>query len=63
MVDTVSIPVIAAGGAGSVEDFAEVFTFGGADAALAISLFHDNPLSIAKIKTTLAQNQIKVRQT
>ncbi|MCB0077739.1 MAG: imidazole glycerol phosphate synthase subunit HisF [Anaerolineales bacterium] len=56
--DAVSVPVIAAGGAGNVHDFADVFTFGGADAALAISLFNDNPDFIGEIKRHLREAAI-----
>ena len=44
--DAVNIPVIASGGAGSFEHFAEVFTEGHADAALAASIFHFNEHSV-----------------
>ena len=43
---TVNVPVIASGGAGTLSHFAEVFSAGGADAALAASLFHDSKFSI-----------------
>ena len=45
--DAVNIPVIASGGAGTFEHFAEVFTTGHADAALAASIFHFNEKSVA----------------
>ncbi len=57
----VSVPVIASGGAGRVEHFAEVLTQGQADAALAASLFHDKILTIGAVKTHLAHCQIPVR--
>jgi len=56
-----SIPVIASGGAGSVEHFVEAVTIGGAAAALAASLFHFRRLSIAEVKAALAQAQVPVR--
>ena len=57
----VNVPVIASGGAGSIEHFAEVFTQGEADAALAASLFHDNVLTIGQVKRHLINNQIPIR--
>jgi cyclase len=57
----VNVPVIASGGAGDVEDFAEVLTTGGADAALAASLFHDKVLSVGRVKTFLAQHGLPIR--
>jgi cyclase len=57
----VSIPVIASGGAGSFEHFTEVFTAGGADAALAASVFHFSEHAIADLKTHLAAHGIPVR--
>ena len=59
--DAVSIPVIASGGAGSFEHFAEVFTTGRADAALAASIFHFNTHGVAELKHFLAQAGIPVR--
>src|SRR5918993_3771249 len=50
----VSIPVIASGGAGTFEHFHEVFTTGGADAALAASVFHFSEHAVAELKTYLA---------
>jgi cyclase len=57
----VSIPVIASGGAGTMAHFAEVLTTGGADAALAASLFHFGELSIPELKAYLAGRGIPVR--
>lgn len=59
--ETVNIPVIASGGAGSKEDFYEVLTEGKADAALAASLFHYGELRIGDLKAYLAQKGISVR--
>ncbi|MFN2103777.1 MAG: imidazole glycerol phosphate synthase subunit HisF [Candidatus Promineifilaceae bacterium] len=59
--DAVSIPLIASGGAGTVEHFAQVLTEGGADAALAASLFHYKQLSVAEVKEYLAEQNIPVR--
>jgi cyclase len=59
---TVNIPVIASGGAGKLEHFAEVFETG-ADAALAASLFHYGELSVPQVKAYLKQKGIAVRMT
>ena len=60
---TVSIPVIASGGAGRLEHFLEAFTIGKADAALAASLFHYKELTIRGVKTYLAREGIPVRSS
>ena len=57
----VNIPVIASGGAGSVDHFAKVFTSGCADAALAASIFHFGVSSARSLKEQLAARQIPVR--
>jgi cyclase len=57
----VSIPVIASGGAGSFEHFADVFTVGRADAALAASIFHYNEQSVSGLKQHLRNRGIPVR--
>jgi cyclase len=62
MAEAVSVPIIASGGAGKMEDFAEVLTRGKADAALAASLFHDGKLSIPDLKQYLAGCGIPIRQ-
>jgi len=59
--EAVPVPVIASGGAGSVEHFAQAVTKGKADAALAASLFHDRVLSIGEVKAHLASQGIPVR--
>jgi imidazole glycerol-phosphate synthase subunit HisF len=59
--DAVSIPVIASGGAGTLPHFKEALTDGGADAALAASLFHYKQLSVGEVKAYLRDNQIPVR--
>lgn len=59
--DAVNIPVIASGGAGTFEHFAEVFGPGHADAALAASIFHFNEKSVHDLKLFLAKQQIPVR--
>jgi cyclase len=58
---TVSIPVIASGGAGTFEHFVEVFTQGAADAALAASVFHFSEHAVADLKGHLAAAGIPVR--
>ena len=60
--DAVNIPVIASGGAGTLQHFAQALTEGGADAALAASLFHYKQLTIAEVKDYLAQQNIPVRR-
>lgn len=57
----VSIPVIASGGAGTMEHFREAFTVGGADAALAASLFHFKEMEIRDLKLFLSKKGILVR--
>ena len=57
----VSIPVIASGGAGTMEHFREAFTVGGADAALAASLFHFKEMEIRDLKLFLSKKGIPVR--
>jgi cyclase len=57
----VSIPIIASGGAGTMEHFTEVFTLGKADAALAASIFHFKEISIPELKTFLSKNGIRMR--
>ncbi len=61
VVDAVSIPVIASGGAGSLQDFAEVFLQTGCDAALAASLFHYGELTVPQVKEFLRARGIPVR--
>jgi cyclase len=59
--NAVSIPVIASGGAGSLDDFVDVFTKGKADAALAASIFHYAETSVASLKHHLRAHGIPVR--
>ena len=59
---SVSIPVIASGGAGTKEHFYEAFAQGEADAALAASLFHYKELEIMELKNYLAERGISVRR-
>lgn len=59
---TLSVPVIASGGAGSMEDFLSVFSDScGADAALAASVFHYHEIDIPQLKAYLQSNAIPVR--
>ncbi len=59
--DAVSIPVIASGGAGKCEHFLDALTKGGADAALAASLFHYKELEIKEVKEYLKEKNVPVR--
>ncbi|MCI8592210.1 MAG: imidazole glycerol phosphate synthase subunit HisF [Lachnospiraceae bacterium] len=59
--DAVKIPVIASGGAGTKEHFYEALTSGGADAALAASLFHYKELEIGEVKQYLDGRGVSVR--
>ncbi len=61
--EAVTGPVIASGGAGKLEHFAQALTEGKADAALAASLFHDRTLSVGQVKEYLAAQGIPVRMT
>jgi len=57
----VSVPVIASGGAKLPEHFAQIFSEGAADAALAASIFHDSVQSIRELKQFLSARNIEVR--
>jgi cyclase len=59
--DAVSVPVIASGGAGRPEDFADVLERGGASAVLAASLFHFGTLTIPGLKGFLSDRGVPVR--
>ena len=59
--ENVSIPVIASGGAGTMEHFHEAFTEGKADAALAASLFHFKEMEIRDLKMYLRSKGVSVR--
>lgn len=59
--EAVSIPVIASGGAGTLEHFYEALTVGKADAALAASLFHFKELEIKEVKQYLREKGVSVR--
>lgn len=59
--ELLAIPLIASGGAGTMEDFKEVFTAGKADAALAASIFHFKEIAIPALKSYLHTQNIPVR--
>jgi len=59
--NALGIPIIASGGAGSSEDFIEVFQQSGADAALAASVFHYGEIYIPELKAEMKENGINVR--
>ena len=59
--ESVGIPVIASGGAGTLEHFYDALTEGKADAALAASLFHYKELEIREVKEYLAGRNVPVR--
>jgi cyclase len=59
--DAVEVPVIASGGAGALEHFADVLDQAHASAVLAASLFHFGTFTIAQVKTFLAARGIPVR--
>lgn len=59
--DELPIPIIASGGAGTMEHFRDVFVKGKADAALAASVFHFGEISIQDLKTYLRQEGINIR--
>ena len=59
--EIINVPVIASGGAGTVEHFVEVFTRGKADAALAASIFHFREIEIPTLKNYLRRQNIGVR--
>jgi imidazole glycerol-phosphate synthase subunit HisF len=59
--DAVRIPVVASGGAGCPEHIYQVLTAGGADAALAASIFHYNEYGVAATKAYLAERNVPVR--
>jgi cyclase len=59
--EAVHVPVVASGGAGALEHFAEALTDGGADAVLAASRFHFEQITLAEVKAFLAERGIPVR--
>ena len=61
LADRLSIPIIASGGAGTMQHFRDAFTVGHADAALAASVFHFGQISIAQLKQYLRDEGVCVR--
>jgi len=61
LTETLNIPVIASGGAGSIDDFIEVFNYSNVEAALAASVFHYQEIEILELKKQLYKKQIPVR--
>jgi cyclase len=59
--ESLKIPVIASGGAGTMEHFLDLFRYGKADAGLAASIFHYNEISIPELKEYLKKNGIIIR--
>jgi len=59
--EIVNIPIIASGGAGTMEHFAETFIHGKADAALAASVFHYQEIEIPALKQFLKEKEISIR--
>jgi cyclase len=57
----VNVPVVASGGAGTLDHFYDALAVGGADAVLAASLFHDRRLTIKQVKAFLAERGVVVR--
>ena len=57
----VSLPIIASGGGGSPAHLAAALQEGGADAALAASIFHDSTFSIGEVKQHLAETGLEIR--
>jgi cyclase len=57
----VNVPVIASGGGGTAQDFADIFQKGGADAALAASVFHFGDIEITRLKHFIKEQGISVR--
>lgn len=60
--DAVSVPLIASGGAGTMDHFADVFALGNADAALAARVFHYSEIGIMDLKSFLAMRGIEIRK-
>jgi cyclase len=59
--EAVGVPVVASGGAGTLEHMAEVLLAGRADAVLAASIFHFGEFSVGQVKEYLAKKSIPVR--
>jgi imidazole glycerol-phosphate synthase subunit HisF len=61
--DAVDVPVIASGGAGTLDHLVDAITKGGADAVLAASIFHYGMFTIAEAKARLSEADIAVRRS
>jgi len=61
LTENLNIPVIASGGAGSIKDFEDVFTYSNVEAALAASVFHFNQIKIPDLKSALSKREIQIR--
>ena len=61
LTETVTVPVIASGGAGTMQHFIDTFVEGNADAALAASVFHFKEISIPELKNELRSHKIPMR--
>ncbi len=61
LTDAVNVPIIASGGAGSIQDFTDLFTQTSVDAGLAASVFHFGELTIPEVKAELKENGVLVR--
>ena len=59
--ELLNIPIIASGGAGTIEHFVDTFKEGKADAALAASVFHFGEIPIMELKKELKENNIPIR--
>lgn len=59
--DRINIPLIASGGAGSIQDFVDLFKLTNVDAALAASVFHYGEILIPDLKSVLRENNIEIR--
>lgn len=59
--DAVTVPVIASGGVGTLDHLYDGLTVGGADAALAASIFHDGQFTVAEVKQYLASRGVRIR--
>jgi imidazole glycerol-phosphate synthase subunit HisF len=63
VVDAVSVPVVASGGAGAADDVADVFVHAAADAALVAGILHDGSTTIGRIKRRAAERGLDIRAT
>ena len=61
VMEMVTVPVIASGGAGAAKDFVSLFQEGAADAALAAGIFHRGEITIGEVKGAMSKNNIPVR--